>query len=71
MSEVRISLIAVITVFFIAFSPYVLAGTSFSSNEKIPVIFDTDICDDIDDTWALALLVQSSEFDVTNKSIIY
>ena len=64
MSEVRISLIAVITVFFIAFSPYVLAGTSFSSNEKIPVIFDTDICDDIDDTWALALLVQSSEFDV-------
>lgn len=32
--------------------------------KKIPVIFDTDICDDIDDTWALALLVQSPEFDV-------
>ncbi len=31
---------------------------------KIPVIFDTDICDDIDDTWALAMLVQSPEFDV-------
>ena len=31
---------------------------------KIRVIFDTDICDDIDDTWALALLLQSSEFDV-------
>jgi len=32
--------------------------------KKIPVIFDTDIGDDIDDTWALALLVQSPEFDV-------
>ena len=31
---------------------------------KIPVVFDTDICDDIDDTWALALLLQSPEFDV-------
>jgi len=33
-------------------------------NEKIPVILDTDICDDIDDTWALAFLLQSPEFDV-------
>jgi inosine-uridine nucleoside N-ribohydrolase len=32
--------------------------------KKIPVIFDTDICDDIDDTWALAMLLQSPEFDV-------
>jgi inosine-uridine nucleoside N-ribohydrolase len=31
---------------------------------KIPVILDTDICDDIDDTWALALLLQSPEFDI-------
>jgi inosine-uridine nucleoside N-ribohydrolase len=31
---------------------------------KKPIIFDTDICDDIDDTWALALLLQSPEFDV-------
>jgi inosine-uridine nucleoside N-ribohydrolase len=28
-----------------------------------PVILDTDICDDIDDTWALALLLQSPELD--------
>jgi inosine-uridine nucleoside N-ribohydrolase len=35
-----------------------------SSGQKIPVIFDTDICDDIDDTWALAMLLQSPEFDV-------
>ena len=41
------------------------AGNSArSSGRKIPVIFDTDICDDIDDTWALALLLQSPEFDV-------
>ena len=38
--------------------------SSRSSGQKIPVIFDTDICDDIDDTWALALLLQSPEFDV-------
>ena len=28
-----------------------------------PVIFDTDICDDIDDTWALAALLHSPELD--------
>jgi len=33
-------------------------------SKKIPVIFDTDIGDDIDDTWALGLLLQSPEFDV-------
>jgi len=32
--------------------------------EKIPVILDTDIGGDIDDTWALALLLKSPEFDV-------
>ncbi len=31
---------------------------------KIPVILDTDICDDIDDTWALVMLLKSPEFDV-------
>ena len=35
-----------------------------SQGGKIPVIFDTDIGGDIDDTWALSLLVQSPEFDV-------
>lgn len=30
----------------------------------IPVILDTDIGDDIDDTWALALLLQSPELDL-------
>jgi inosine-uridine nucleoside N-ribohydrolase len=32
--------------------------------EKIPVILDTDIGTDIDDTWALALLLKSPELDV-------
>jgi inosine-uridine nucleoside N-ribohydrolase len=31
---------------------------------KIPVIFDTDIGGDIDDTWALIMLLQSPEFDI-------
>ncbi len=30
----------------------------------MPVIFDTDICDDIDDTWALVMLLNSPELDV-------
>lgn len=32
--------------------------------EKIPVILDTDIGGDIDDTWALALLLKSPELDL-------
>ncbi|MHC4124270.1 MAG: nucleoside hydrolase [Planctomycetota bacterium] len=35
-----------------------------SAGKKIPVIFDTDIGCDIDDTWALILLLQSPEFDI-------
>ncbi|MBN1816351.1 MAG: nucleoside hydrolase [Sedimentisphaerales bacterium] len=31
---------------------------------KIPVIYDSDIGDDIDDTWALGLLLKSPEYDV-------
>jgi inosine-uridine nucleoside N-ribohydrolase len=40
------------------------AERSVGKGVKIPVILDTDICDDIDDTWAVALLLQSPEFDV-------
>jgi inosine-uridine nucleoside N-ribohydrolase len=32
---------------------------------RLPVILDTDICDDIDDTWAIATLLQSPELDCT------
>jgi inosine-uridine nucleoside N-ribohydrolase len=34
------------------------------SRNKIPVILDTDIGSDIDDTWALAMLLKSPELDV-------
>jgi inosine-uridine nucleoside N-ribohydrolase len=34
-----------------------------ASPARIPVILDTDIGDDIDDTWALGLLLQSPELD--------
>ena len=33
-------------------------------NGKIPVILDTDIGSDIDDTWALAMMLKSPELDV-------
>jgi inosine-uridine nucleoside N-ribohydrolase len=32
--------------------------------DAIPVIFDTDIGDDIDDTWALVMLLKSPQFDI-------
>jgi inosine-uridine nucleoside N-ribohydrolase len=32
--------------------------------DRIPVIYDTDIGDDIDDTWALCMLLKSPQFDV-------
>ena len=32
--------------------------------DKIPVILDTDIGSDIDDTWALAMLLKSPELDL-------
>jgi len=60
-----ILLLGVLAMFLAASSSCATGGdSSRSSGQKIQVIFDTDICDDIDDTWALALLLQSPEFDV-------
>lgn len=57
--------IALVAVSLLALVSSVSAADPASrASRKIPVIFDTDICDDIDDTWALALLLQSPEFDV-------
>lgn len=53
------------TMFLAAASGF--ARTSISAEParpKIPVILDTDIGDDIDDTWALALLLKSPEVDL-------
>jgi inosine-uridine nucleoside N-ribohydrolase len=55
---------------FLALLLLVVAGPSradepaTASKPKIPVILDTDIGGDIDDTWALALLLKSPEFDI-------
>jgi inosine-uridine nucleoside N-ribohydrolase len=38
--------------------------SSSSADKKVPVILDTDIGDDIDDTWALAMLLKCPQFDV-------
>jgi len=51
---------------------FTIAGTLIGSSshgaesapERIPVILDTDIGDDIDDTWALAFLLKSPEIDL-------
>jgi inosine-uridine nucleoside N-ribohydrolase len=52
-------------------APTGVAGPTFQdtlalqkAGKKIPVIFDTDIGSDIDDTWALLMLLNSPEFDV-------
>lgn len=39
------------------------SGLVYGAAGRTPVIFDTDICDDIDDTWALGLLLQAPELD--------
>ncbi len=44
--------------------PALVFPASSAKSPKIPVILDTDIGDDIDDTWALALLLKSPELDL-------
>ena len=43
---------------------FVLAVEATAAAGAIPVIFDTDIGTDIDDTWALALILRSPELDL-------
>jgi len=42
----------------------IAAGEGSAGPKKIPVILDSDIGDDIDDTWALALVLRSPELDL-------
>ena len=51
-----------LTLACLAFTPAFGADTPQVS--RIPVILDTDIGDDIDDTWALGVLLESPELDV-------
>lgn len=39
-------------------------GSSRASGARVPVVLDTDIGDDIDDTWALVMLLKSPQLDV-------
>jgi inosine-uridine nucleoside N-ribohydrolase len=41
-----------------------VAASAAAAPRRIPVIIDTDIGDDIDDTWALVLALRSPELDV-------
>ena len=41
-----------------------MGDVKVSVKRPIPVILDTDIGDDIDDTWALAMLLKSPELDL-------
>jgi inosine-uridine nucleoside N-ribohydrolase len=50
--------------YFSCHIPAASAAEPAKAVRKIPVILDTDIGDDIDDTWALALLLKSPELDL-------
>ena len=51
---------------------FVLAGTSIAADSptKIPVILDTDIGTDIDDAFALALIINSPEFELLGVTTV-
>ena len=58
-------LLGILAMFLATLSCAVSNTTSAAAqSKKIPVIFDTDIGGDIDDTWALIMLLQSPEFDI-------
>jgi inosine-uridine nucleoside N-ribohydrolase len=40
------------------------AGVAQAAEPRVPVILDTDIGDDIDDTWALVMLLKSPQLDL-------
>jgi len=63
---IRVGLVS-LALSVMAFGPGIANGTrgqERSAHRKTPVILDTDIGDDIDDTWALALLLKSPELDL-------
>ena len=65
MKPVAKVVLVILALFLVTLASCALDGGSSSSRSgKIPVIFDTDICDDIDDTWALGFLLKCPELDV-------
>ncbi len=62
---IQMVILGILAMFLVTLSSCAFGNNSSPPRRgKIPVIFDTYICDDIDDTWALAMLLQSPEFDV-------
>lgn len=55
---------ALVGLFLLTASPSGWAQASKPAGKPTPVILDTDIGDDIDDTWALGLLLKSPELDL-------
>ena len=53
-----------VAVLALAVSLWVSPQSASASEKKTPVILDTDIGDDIDDTWALGVLLKSPELDL-------
>ena len=63
-AQVR-SLMAMVLAGVMSCSQHAIAQPSSAAGGRgIPVILDTDIGDDIDDTWALGLLLNSPELDL-------
>jgi inosine-uridine nucleoside N-ribohydrolase len=57
------NIVRLLKAFFVLFLSAVQVTNSVAAQPR-PVIFDTDIGDDIDDTWALAMLLKSPELDL-------
>ncbi len=56
---------AIVTMAFLVSLTSSFCSTSIAAEKgRIPVILDSDIGDDIDDTWALGLMLKSPELDV-------
>jgi inosine-uridine nucleoside N-ribohydrolase len=58
------SWIGALLLFVVAWDGASSASAAEANQRRKPVILDTDIGDDIDDTWALGLLLKSPELDV-------
>jgi inosine-uridine nucleoside N-ribohydrolase len=59
--HLKSALLALLALGVIALHP---PTASAADSPRIPVVLDSDIGDDIDDTWALAMLLKSPEFDL-------
>jgi inosine-uridine nucleoside N-ribohydrolase len=60
------SLFLVLLVFVVSLGPVRRLESAVGNPQSAtptPVILDTDLCDDIDDTWAIAAMLQSPELD--------